>query len=155
MEQKSNKIQIPTKTKIVAITTIICGGVLSLLNILFCLSHDTIPFTDWREYAIIGGLIFVAISLLRKYKFGWFAEMAILYFGILFFGYFALVSLKPINNNYAYAWANSGPCYECLAFSIFMLLANILFFVFLLVDRKNYFAAVKRARDEKGGERVN
>jgi hypothetical protein len=153
MIQTSNKIQIPIKTKIAAMVAIIIGFcyLISLLSAKFGYFTDFPYF--WRDalpIILLPSLIvaccyfLVAFGLFNRWKLSW-------YFGLTVFGIMSLLFIMSIYGGMVLAITLMG---LFLLFSITGSLVNcfILFFVnfvafiFLLVDRKNYFAAVERAK---------
>ncbi|MGB2631660.1 MAG: hypothetical protein WBC48_01970 [Minisyncoccales bacterium] len=104
-------------------------------------SYFSALINNWPFIAAMLFYVFIAYELSNGKKIGW-------YFGLLFFPAMILVQLIPLIE------IMGRKSYETIfllgflnLFGVFFL-GNLLSMIFLLRDRKNYFAAVEKARNK-------
>lgn len=155
MEQKSNKIQIPKKTKLAAKIMTIAGIYLfigvafslfegqgvarELINILVCFFIVAIGLI----YLIMAVCLFGGSLIVWKIAVAFIWTKLMLQISIcLYFYQFAL----DVFSMEMYA----GVRWQLLLFYAILIFPDVLIGCLLFFDRKNYFAAVERARNDKG-----
>jgi hypothetical protein len=139
MTQLSNKIQIPIKTKIVAIFMVISAifaSIIFLLLVIYGFDGDFFRavYGWWPLMIVIVGHILIANSLFNGKKSGWYGGLLMLCSLVCFFTYMALGPL--------FGYVNLRGAYT------FLMLINTPFPIIILIDRKNYFAAVDKTKNK-------
>lgn len=135
MEQPSDKIQVPVKTKIVSVFAFI-SAIISSVTLILLVANGMDPVKNWPFFLAAAGYFYVAKSLLIGQKSGWYVGLAI--FGIVIYFFFnaALRSLGPLE------YVDLRKTYFSLA------VINISFFALLLFAGRDYFAAIEKAKNK-------
>lgn len=133
MELTANKIQVPLKTKIAAIIAAVMGLFYLFVFLMGVFFDSDSSFIESSMFFVsrIFGYGVVCFCLLIKKRIGY-------YIGLLMFSWVSLFFLiEIIGRN--------------ISTDILFFLFNFAALAFLLIDRKNYFAAVKKGENKMRG----
>jgi len=128
MNQLSNKIKIPTKTKIAGIFAAVMAAQYACIFLLMMIFDGDYTIDAALFFSTIAlGYGIAAFCLLTGRKIGWYAGLII--FGATFL-FFAKLAVGP----------------NFIATDILFLSANFIAFMLLLIDRRNYLAAADNVK---------